>query len=64
MSDILPLFLQETRKRQKRVRERVAGPKMTYTLIPIVPEFVEPLVERNGESEGSGEDASHEDACQ
>ena len=64
MSDILPLFLQETRKRQKMVRERVVGPKVTYTLIPAVPEFVESLVERNGESEGSGEDASHEDACQ
>lgn len=30
----------------------------------MVPEFVESLVEINGESEGAGEDASDEDTCQ
>ena len=49
---------------QKGGRERRAGPKVTYTLIPVIPEFVEPLVETNGESEGASEDAGNEDACQ
>jgi len=46
------------------VRERRAGPKITYTLIPGIPEFVESLVETDGENEGASEDASDEDACQ
>ena len=39
-------------------------PRATYTLIPVIPEFVEPLVETDGESEGASEDAGDEDACQ
>ena len=48
----------------RRVRERRAGPKVTYALVPGVPEFVESLVETDGENEGASEDASDEDACQ
>ena len=47
----------------RRVRERRAGPNVTYALIPVVPELVKPLVETNGESEGAGEDAGDKDAC-
>jgi hypothetical protein len=47
----------------RRVLERGTGPKVTYASVPVVPEFVEPLVKTNGESEGAGEDASHEYAC-
>jgi hypothetical protein len=64
VSNILPLFLKDEEMSEKCARERVAGPKVTYTLIPVVPEFVESLVEGNGESEGAGEDASNEDAWQ
>jgi len=39
-------------------------PKVTYTLIPGVPEFVESLVETDGESEGGSEDACDEDTWQ
>ena len=49
---------------QKGGRERRAGPKVTYTLIPAVPEFVKSLVETDGESEGGSEDAGDEDTCQ
>ena len=52
------------RGHQKGGRERRAGPKVTYTLIPGVPEFVESLVEADGESEGGSEDAGNEDTCQ
>jgi len=48
---------------QKGARERRAGPRITYTLIPGVPEFVESLVETDGEGKGASEDASDKDAC-
>ena len=60
MSNILPLFLQ---KNENGARERGPASKITYALIPVIPEFVEPLVETDGEEEGTGEDAGDEDAC-
>ena len=49
---------------EKGARERRAGLKVTYALIPGIPEFFKSLVETDGESEGASEDASDEDACQ
>jgi hypothetical protein len=45
------------------VCEGRARPKVTYALIPVVPELVESLVETDGESEGAGKDAGDKDAC-
>ena len=49
---------------QRNARERQVRLKVTYALIPGIPEFVESLVETNGEQEGASEDAGDEDACQ
>ena len=63
VSDVLPLSLQNARK-IRGVREERAGPKVTYALIPGVPESVESLVETNGEGEGADKDAGDKDACE
>lgn len=44
--------------------EEAAWLSATYTPIPVIPEFVESLVETNGESKCANEDAGDEDACQ
>ena len=64
VSDILPLFLQQTREiRRVRASEKRAE-KVMYPFIPGVPELVESLVETDGEQEGASEDAGDEDAWQ
>jgi len=54
----------KSNKNQEGAREGRTGLKVTYPLIPGVPELVESLVEKDRETEGASEDASDEDACQ
>ena len=63
VSDILPLFLKKAAK-MRRVRTSEERGRVTYALIPGVPELFKSLVETDGENEGAGENTSDEDACQ